>query len=204
MLLLTLGLLTGTAWAADMDIPAAQSEALDLDGLQAAGEEWAPGMELNEGLDLEEGIQSILDTGSGQVAGVVRKALRSGVLLLSVVLLCGLAEGTCAVGGSTVDVVSIVGAMAIAAVAVADAGQVDFTKVEAVKIAVDAEIARAALPCQFWEWVDTEIARVSEHYTLRQGDLFLFPMPVAPQPVHINATVTLSADELSLLSFHVK
>ena len=90
------------------------------------------------------------------------------------------------------------------AVAVADAGQGDFTKVEAVKIAVDAEIARAALPCHFWEWVDTEIARVSEHYTLRQGDLFLFPMPVTPQPVHINATVTLSADETPLLSFHVK
>ena len=72
------------------------------------------------------------------------------------------------------------------------------------KIAVEAERAGAALPCQFWEWVDTEIARVSEHYTRRQGDLFLFPMPVAPQPVHINATVTLSADELSLLSFHVK
>ena len=49
------------------------------------------------------------------------------------------------------------------AVAVADAGQVDFTKVEAVKIAVDAEIAGHALPCSFWEWVDKQIARVSKH-----------------------------------------
>ena len=90
------------------------------------------------------------------------------------------------------------------AVAVADAGQTDFTEVTSVKIAVDAESAGGALPCQFWEWVDAEIARISEHYTLRQGDLFLFPMPVPPQPVHINATVTLSADEIPLLSFHVK
>ena len=121
MLLLLVGVLSGTAWATDADIPAAQSEALDLDGLQAAGEEWAPGVELEEGLDLEQGLQAILDTGSGQISGVVRKALRSGVLLLVVVLLCSLAEGMYAIGGNTVDVVSIVGAMAIAAVAITDA-----------------------------------------------------------------------------------
>lgn len=115
-------LLPGAAAAGETDIPAAQSEALDLEGLQAAGEQWAPGVELDEGLDLEEGIQTVLDTGSGQVSGVLRKALRSGVLLLAVVLLCGLAEGLYSSSGeSGPDLVSVVGAMAVAAVAAADA-----------------------------------------------------------------------------------
>lgn len=123
MLLCMLAVLVGTARAAETDIPAAQSEALDLDGIQAAGEEWVPGIDLEDGLDLEAGIQAILDTGSGQVSGVLRKALRSGVLLLAVVLLCGLAEGLYGgVGGvDGPDLVSMVGAMAVAAVAVADA-----------------------------------------------------------------------------------
>lgn len=123
MLLCMLAVLSGTACAAERDIPAAQSEALDLDGIQAAGEEWVPGVDLEEGMDLEDGIQAILDTGSGQVSGILRKALRSGVLLLAVVLLCGLAEGLYSGvgGGDGPDLVSMVGAMAVAAVAVADA-----------------------------------------------------------------------------------
>ena len=54
---------------------------------------------------------------------MVRKAVRSGVLLLTVVLLCGLAEGLYGGMGvsQTTDVVAIVGALAITAVAVADA-----------------------------------------------------------------------------------
>lgn len=123
MLLCVLAALVLPVFAAEPDVPAAQSEALDLDGLQSAGEQWAPGVELDEGLDLEDGLRSVLDTGSGQVSGVLRKALRSGVLLLAVVLLCGLAEGlhSGAGGGGGVDLVSMVGAMAVAAVAVADA-----------------------------------------------------------------------------------
>ena len=54
---------------------------------------------------------------------MVRKALRSGILLLTVVLLCALAEGLYSGSGAkaTSDVVAIVGALAITAVAVADA-----------------------------------------------------------------------------------
>ncbi|WP_297209527.1 stage III sporulation protein AE [uncultured Flavonifractor sp.] len=123
MLLMVLAALLGTAAAAEQDIPAAQSEALELDEIQSAGEQWVPGVDLEAGMNLEAGLQSILDTGSGQVSGVVRKALRSGVLLLTVVLLCGMAEGlySGAGGGDGPDLVSMVGAMAVAAVAVADA-----------------------------------------------------------------------------------
>ena len=112
-----------TASASGGDVLSAQSEALELDGLEDAAGDWLPGVELEAGLSLDEGLRSIVDTGSGELFGVVRKAVRSGVLLLAVVLLCGLAEGLYAGTGTgrAVDVVSIVGALAVAAVAAADA-----------------------------------------------------------------------------------
>ena len=105
------------------DVLAAQSEALDLDGLEDAAGDYLPGTDSPVDASLDEGIQYILDTGSGQIFGVVRKALRSGILLLTIVLLCALADGVYSGigGGATVDVVSLVGALAITAVAVADA-----------------------------------------------------------------------------------
>ena len=112
-----------TASASGGDVLSAQSEALDLDGWRTRRGTGLPGMELEAGLSLDEGLRSIVDTGSGELFGVVRKAVRSGVLLLAVVLLCGLAEGLYAGTGAgrAVDVVSIVGALAVAAVAAADA-----------------------------------------------------------------------------------
>ena len=112
-----------TASASGGDVLSAQSEALELDGLEDAAGDWLPGVELEAGLSLDEGLQSIVDTGSGELFGVVRKAVRSGVLVLAVVLLCGLAEGLYAGTGAgrAVDVVSIAGALAVAAVAAADA-----------------------------------------------------------------------------------
>ena len=105
------------------EVFSAQSEALDLEGLVDAAEGVLPDLDLTEGVDLDQGIQYILDTGSGQMVGIVRKALRSGVLLLVVVLLCGLAEGACQSlgGGTELDLVSLVGALAVTAISVADA-----------------------------------------------------------------------------------
>lgn len=99
----------------------AQSEALDLQGLEQAAEEYG-GQAVTTDTGLEEGLQAILDTGSEEVFGVVRKAVRSGVLLLTVVLLCALADGMKAAGqlGGGIDVVSVAGALAVTAVAAAD------------------------------------------------------------------------------------
>ena len=93
MCLAVLLLLSGMGAASASDVLAAQSEALDLDALQDAAGDYLPDGALEAGISLDEGLQTILDTGSGQISGVVRKAVRSGVLLLTVVLLCGLAEG---------------------------------------------------------------------------------------------------------------
>ena len=115
-------LLAAPAWAAGTQgVVEAQSESLDLGGLQNAAGEYAGGIDLTPDLSLDQGIQRILDTGSGQINGVIRKAVRSAVLLLTIVLLCGLADGLCdGLGKSSVDVVAVAGALAITAVAVSD------------------------------------------------------------------------------------
>jgi stage III sporulation protein AE len=85
-------LLARPAQAAESDVLVRQGEALELDKLAEAAGEYAPG-DAGAQVDLNEGLQSILDTGSGALWGVVRKAGRSGILLLTVVLLCALGDG---------------------------------------------------------------------------------------------------------------
>jgi stage III sporulation protein AE len=104
------------------DLLSEQEDALDLDGLAEAGEEYLPGITPGPGLDLEDGLGQVLERGSWAVEGIVKAAIGSGVLLLVIVLLCSLAEGTYGGlgGGGSLDVVSIAGALAITVVAVAD------------------------------------------------------------------------------------
>lgn len=116
---LLLLLLTVPAGAA-ADVYGAQKEALDTDGLERAAGDYMEGFTL-DGIDLDEGLRAVLETGSGELPGVVRKAARSSVLLLAVVLLCGLAEGfSGSVGETGLKVVPLAGALAVTAVAVAD------------------------------------------------------------------------------------
>lgn len=98
-----------------------QSKVLGLDELERAAGEYAPRGDV-AGVDLDQGLQDILDTGSGELAGVIHKAVRSGGLLLVVVLLCGLAEGAYAGTGKgeSLQTVPIVGALAITAISVSD------------------------------------------------------------------------------------
>ena len=119
--LAVLFLLGALATASAADVVDEQSQALGLDKLEQAAGEYSPGGDV-AGIDLNDGLQDLLDTGSGEIMGVVRKAVRSGVLLLVVVLLCGLAEGAYAgaESGNSVQVVPIVGALAITAISVAD------------------------------------------------------------------------------------
>lgn len=84
------------------DVLDEQSKVLGLDKLAEAAGEYSPGDTVT-GVDLDAGLQDLLDTGSDQLAGVLRKAVRSGVLLLTVVLLCSLAQGTCEAIGDPGD-----------------------------------------------------------------------------------------------------
>lgn len=116
-------LLCGRAFAVETDeILQSQADALDLKGLQQAAEEYAPDMDWTQTPDLDGGLTALLETGTGSLRGVIHKALRSGLLLLTIVLLTGLAEGAAACGtGKTLQAVPVAAALAITAVSVTDA-----------------------------------------------------------------------------------
>lgn len=99
---------------------AAAEETLDLSPLEDAAGEYAPEVDLELGVDWDKGLSDLLDTGTGQVFGVVKRAVKSGVLLLVIVLLCTLAEGSAALSGGGFPAANMVGMMAVCAVAVSD------------------------------------------------------------------------------------
>ncbi len=113
-ILLLLALIT-PARAAEIE----GGDIIDVEGLERAAEDSGSGMEY--GLSLDEGIEALLDTGSREIHGIIRRAVRSGVLLLAILLLVGLAdtvqEGLGQKGGPAV---TLAGALAVTAVAVAD------------------------------------------------------------------------------------
>ncbi len=116
-------LLTGQALAVETDeILQSQADALDLSGLQRSAEEYAPDMDWTQVPDLDSGLADLLETGTASLHGVVKKALRSGLLLLAIVLLSSLAESSAACGsGKIIQAAPVAAALAITAVAAADA-----------------------------------------------------------------------------------
>lgn len=106
------------ARAAESDAYALQREGLA--GVEDAAEGYMDGFDL-ESMDLDEGLRGVLDAGSEALPGIFRGAVQRCVLLLAVVLLCSLADGlTVSGGGTALPVVPLVGALAVAAVAVGD------------------------------------------------------------------------------------
>ena len=101
---------------------AQQAEVLELDRLQRAAGGALEDLELTDGLALDRGLREILDTGTAAVPGILRRAVRSGVVLLAVVLLCGLTEEVSGALGAeqSFSGAEIAGALAVTAAAVAD------------------------------------------------------------------------------------
>lgn len=63
--------------------------------------------------------------------------------------------------------------------------------------------------CQFetkplLEAIDKQIERISEFYTMRQGDILLMPLDMEEQPVHIDDNIKLSLNNTHLVSFNIK
>lgn len=98
---------------------AGETGGLDLGELERwageQGQEWT----LDDSISLDQGLQDILDTGADQVVGILRTALRSGALLLVIVLFCALAQGTAPKDGG-LQAAGVVGTLAVCAVSVAD------------------------------------------------------------------------------------
>lgn len=100
---------------------AAAEETLDLSPLEEAAGEYAPEVDWELGVDWNGGLETLLDTGTSQAFGVVKRAMKSGVVLLVIVLLCTLAEGTAALGGGEgLPAANMVGMLAVCAVSVSD------------------------------------------------------------------------------------
>lgn len=102
-------------------VPAAAAEtALDLSPLEEAAGEFGPELDWELGVDWDKGLEDLLDTGTSQVFGILKRAIRSGVLLLVIVLLCTLADGTAALGDGGFPAANMVGMMAVCAISVSD------------------------------------------------------------------------------------
>ena len=69
---------------------------------------------------------------------------------------------------------------------------------------VGEQSGRADVPAALLAEVDPWIAQVSEHYTLRQGDLFLLSSPLAPQPVAIETPISVSLGDQRVFQFNLK
>lgn len=115
-------LMTGRVCAMETDeIVEAQADAIGLDTLQQAAEEYVPDIDWTENINLEDGLSKLLETGTDALNGVLKKAVRSGVLLLIIVLLTGLADSSSALGSEkTIRAVPIAAVLAITAVSVTD------------------------------------------------------------------------------------
>ncbi len=120
LLPLLAGLLLMPAYAETIDqVIKQQEDALEIDELERAAEQ--AGGSAQYGASLDEGLQSLLETGADEAQGIIRSALRSGVLLVAVILLCGFGEAMYeGLGNGTLPVIPLVGTLAIAVIAAAD------------------------------------------------------------------------------------
>lgn len=75
------------AWAAvPAEVLSTQEEGLELDKLERSAEE--NGGTIDYGTSLDEGLAELIDTGTRELGGVIRRAVRSGVLILVILLFC--------------------------------------------------------------------------------------------------------------------
>ena len=96
-----------------------QEDSLEIDELEDAADR--AGGSAEYGATLDEGLLSLWNEGVEATGGILRSALRSGTLLVAVILLCGVGETIFStVGTGELPVVPAVGALAVSAVAIAD------------------------------------------------------------------------------------
>ena len=117
--LLALGLCLPAGALTPGEVQAMQEDELDLEGLER--EAAAQGGTAEYGMSLDEGLAELIDTGTRELSGIVRRAARSGVLILLIVLFCGLADTVQeGMGKSRSRATALAGTLAVTAVAVAD------------------------------------------------------------------------------------
>ena len=115
-------LLMPTALALDQEeILQDQSQSLGIEDLEEAGEAYTGQHDIEDGLDVGASFRHMAETGKEALGGVVKRSVRSCVLLLAVTLLCGLTEGVKAgTGSSGLGVTTLAATLSITAIAVGD------------------------------------------------------------------------------------
>lgn len=115
--------LSGQAAAvSEKEVLDSQIDALGLDDLKRAAQEYAPNFSWDETPDFNEGLRGLLDEGGKSFRGILKQAMHSCALLIVIVLLGGVAEGVTDVGAEKGKfAIPIASSLAITSVAVTDA-----------------------------------------------------------------------------------
>lgn len=91
-----------------------------LEDLQRSAGEYAPQGDFDGGFDWNEGIAALAESALEQLGDVAKQGVRSGVVLLVIVLLCALTDGVGEIGGEGAFAGRMAGVLAIWTVAVRD------------------------------------------------------------------------------------
>jgi len=97
-------------------------DALDLDELARAGVEYGVEVQLTPELNLEQGVSTLLEQAFAHMPKVLKTGVRSGLMLLVIVMLCAMAESIRVSGGEGggLNVCILAGTLAVTAVSASD------------------------------------------------------------------------------------
>ena len=97
-------------------------DTLGVDDLSRAGVEYGVQVQMTPELSLEQGVNTLLQQMMEHMPAVLKVGVRSGLMLLVIVLLCAMAEGVRAAGGESggLNVCILAGTLAVTAVSASD------------------------------------------------------------------------------------
>lgn len=120
--LLLICICSGQASAMGVDeVVQAQADAVDVESLERAAGEYAPRIDWSKGVDLDDGLASLVKKGEQSLNGIIKRVLHSSIILLVIVAFSSLASGAVCDMGKMVQIAPIAAVLAISAVSIADA-----------------------------------------------------------------------------------
>lgn len=120
--LLLICICSGQASAMGVDeVVQAQADAVDVESLERAAGEYAPRIDWSKGVDLDDGLASLVKKGEQSLNGIIKRVLHSSIILLVIVVFSSLASGAVCDMGKMVQIAPIAAVLAISAVSIADA-----------------------------------------------------------------------------------
>ena len=105
--------------ATTQEVLQSQEETVGVEELEDAAKD--AGGEAVYGESLDQGLNRLLETGNEELGGVIRRGVRSGVILLVILLVCSLGQTLYQVSGKEeIPAVTLAGTLGVTAAAVAD------------------------------------------------------------------------------------